>query len=352
LNILLVKLSSLGDVLHNLPVVWDVRARHPGATVHWALEEGYVQLVEPLLASRGVRGIDRIIPVGLRRWRRMATEGGLAAALGECNALRRALRETRYDLVIETQGLLKSAVVARMAARASGGVIAGLGNRVDHASYEPVARWLYHRPVEVPRQCHVVDRYRRVAAAALGRPPPDRVESPPRFYPQAFVEGLRARRWRAEPYALLFHATARAAKRWPDDRWIAVGRQLAAAGLTVVLPWGNDRERATSTAIATALPGAVVPAAFSLQEAFAIAAGARIVVGVDTGLTHLAAILDTPTVEIYCDSPRANTEGYWSPQVRNLGDLGSPPSTEAVIEAVDALLATTARSGPVPPTPA
>jgi len=332
-NILIVKLSSLGDVLHNLPVVWDVRARHPEARVHWVVEEGYVHLLEPLRSREGFQGVDEIIPIALRRWKKRLFQG---ATWAELHACRRRLSQTPYDLVIETQGLIKSALVARLAGRAPGAVVAGLANRTDYSGYEPLARTFYNRCVAVPRQCHAVDRSRWVAAAAMGRPVPERQESPPRFYPEGWLPVIPAGDGR--PYVLCFHATARDAKRWADENWVALGQDLAGHGLKLVFPWGNAAERAVSEALAARIPGAEVPPAFSLTEAFGIVAGARMAIGVDTGLTHLSAVLGKPTVELYCDSPRWKTEGYWSPTIANLGDLGAPPAVAEVLAATHTLL--------------
>ena len=100
----------------------------------------------------------------------------------------------------------------------------------------------------------------------------------------------------------------------------------------MIFPWGSREERAVSTLLASQVPGALVSPAFSIEEAFSVIAGAALTVGVDTGLTHLAAVLDRPTVEIYCDSPRWKTEGYWSIRICNVGDMQNPPSVQEVIE--------------------
>jgi heptosyltransferase-1 len=337
MKLLIVKLSSLGDVLHNLPVVWDVRARFPEARVDWVVEEGYVDLLEPLRTREGFRGVDQIIPIALRRWKKALFKGETWMELGRC---RNRLRQTPYDLVIETQGLIKSALVARMAGRAPGAVIAGLANRTDYSGYEPLARQCYNQCVTVPRQCHAVDRSRRVAAAAMGLPVPEREVSAPRFYPEGWLPAPPAEYAGLGPYLLCFHATARNAKRWAEENWVVLGQDLAQRGLKLLFPWGNAAERAVSERLAARIPGAGVPAAFTLKEAFGIVAGARMTIGVDTGLTHLSAVLGKPTVELYCDSPRWKTEGYWSPAIRNLGDLGAPPEVAEVLAAAHSLLET------------
>ena len=330
-KILLVKLSSLGDVLHNLPIVWDLRARLPDAQIDWIVEEGYVHLLEPLLSRDGFRGIDRIIPFGLRQWKKNLFS---LATWKEFFTFRKILQSTTYDVLIETQGLLKSAIVCSLAKKSPGSVVAGLANATEFSGYEPLARSFYNQSVQVPVQCHAVDRSRWVMCSALDWLLIERGDAP-QFYPSEFIAsipksslaGLRS------PYILCFHSTAREAKRWSNANWIALGKDLSARGYQVVFPWGNAAEKAVSQLLASQIPGALVPPAFSIEEAFSVIAGAALTVGVDTGLTHLAAVLNKPTVEIYCDSPLWKTEGYWSDRICNVGDIENPPSIQEVLDA-------------------
>ncbi len=330
-KILLVKLSSLGDVLHNLPLVWDLRARLPDAQIDWVVEEAYVHLLEPLLSKNGFKGIDRIIPFGLRRWKKNLFK---LSTWKEFFAFRVQLCEVRYNVLIETQGLLKSALVCALANKSENVVVAGLANATQYSGYEPIARSFYNQCVQVPTQCHAVDRSRWVMCSALDLPLLERSEAP-QFYPTSFTQALAEKPFAMfrSPYILCFHSTAREAKRWANSHWIALGKELSNKGYQVVFPWGNLAEKAISLELANQVPGAIVPPAFSIEEAFSVIAGASLTVGVDTGLTHLAAVLGKPTVEIYCDSPLWKTDGYWSNRIRNLGDMQSPPSAEAVIQA-------------------
>ena len=339
-KILLVKLSSLGDVLHNLPIVWDLRDRLPDAQIDWVVEEGYVHLLTPLLSRDGFRGIDRIIPFGLRRWKKNLFN---ASTWKEFFAFKSELREVTYDILIETQGLLKSAVVCALASKSPSAVVAGLANATEFSGYEPAARTFYNQSVQVPTQCHAVDRSRWVMCSALDWPLVDRADAP-QFYPQTYVDFLGANsngfaQKLNTPYVLCFHSTAREAKRWSNVNWILLGKELAGRGYQVVLPWGSQSEKRVSEEIASQIPGAIVPNAFSIEEAFSVISGAALTVGVDTGLTHLAAVLGKPTVEIYCDSPKWKTEGYWSKNIRNTGDIQAPPSAAEVIAASLSLLA-------------
>ena len=338
-KILLVKLSSLGDVLHNLPIVWDLRARLPEAQIDWVVEEGYVHLLTPLLSKDGFKGIDRIVPFGLRRWKKNLLK---LSTWKQFFHFKKELQEVSYDIIIETQGLLKSAIVCSLAKKSSGVVIAGLANATEFSGYEPIARSFYNQSVQVPRQCHAVDRSRWVMCSALDWLLLERSNAP-QFYPDKYIQSLKlpvkpisARL--VAPYALCFHSTAREAKRWPNSHWVALGKELAGRGYQVVLPWGSSAEQAISKEIASQIPNALVPPAFSIEDAFSVIAGAVLTVGVDTGLTHLAAVLNKPTVEIYCDSPLWKTERYWSSNIRNVGDISNPPTVAEVLHAVNELL--------------
>ena len=323
-------------MLHNLPVVWDLRAQYPEAQIDWVVEEGYVHLLQPLLTRPGFKGIDRIIPIAMRRWKKSLFNKKTRM---ELRAFLMNLRSIRYDMMIETQGLLKAALVTRLAKRSHGSVIAGLANATEDSGYEPVSRWFYTQCVTVPKQCHAVDRSRLVAAAAMNVIQPDMHTVPPQFYPQAFVEQLAQKTSEisaefTQPYVLFFHATARAAKQWDESHWVEVGKFIAAQGKRVILPWGNAKEKQVSQRLCSKIPGSVVPDAFSLEQAFSIVAGAEMTIGVDTGLTHLSAIMYKPTLEIYCDSPRWKTEGFWSARIKNLGDTASPPDVMQVLGAI------------------
>jgi heptosyltransferase-1 len=339
----LVKLSSLGDVLHNLPIVWDLRKRLPEAQIDWIVEEGYVHLLEPLKTTETFKGIDRIIPVAFRRWRKNLLS---IKTWREFFAMRKVLQATTYDIVLETQGLLKSALVCALAKKSNSAVVAGLGNATEHSGYEPMARMFYTQSVHVPVKCHAIDRSRWVMCSAFDWPLLNRNDEPPRFYPSAFVEQLAPLEFEglrkqpdgtAVPYVVCFHSTARAAKRWPTEYWVELGKALSSQGYQVLFPWGSPEEMKISALMASQVPGAIVPRAFSIEEAYCLIAHAALTIGVDTGLTHLSAVLGKPTVEIYCDSPRWKTEGYWSRAIANVGDMQTPPSVNEVIERLDSI---------------
>ena len=337
-KILLVKLSSLGDVLHNLPVVWDLRSRLPDAQIDWVVEEAYVHLLEPLLTRDGFKGIDRIIPFGLRRWKKSLLS---AYSWRQFLSFKRDLQAVTYDVVIETQGLLKSALVCALAKKSPHAVVAGLANATQYSGYEPAARAFYTQAVQVPFHCHAVDRSRYVMCSALDWPLVGR-DQQVQFYPATYVDKISHKDILNldTPYVLFFHSTARAAKRWSNQDWVVLGKELSNRGYQIVLPWGSPSEKAISDQLASQIPGALVPDAFSIEAAFSVIANAALVVGVATGLTHLAAVLNKPTVEIYCDSPRWKTEGYWSSNIQNLGDIQAPPQAQDILRVCLDLLKT------------
>jgi heptosyltransferase I len=343
-KILLVKLSSLGDVLHNLPIVWDLRRRLPNAQIDWIVEEAYVHLLGPLKTIEPFRGIDRIIPVAFRRWRKNLFS---ITTWREFFTMRQLLMSVTYDIVIETQGLIKSALVCALAKKSDHAIVSGLGNATEHSGYEPIARMFYTQSVHVPVQCHAIDRSRRVMCSAFDWPLIDCHGEPPLFYPPTFVdqlaplpiEGLTNQsNGKTVPYIVCFHSTARTAKRWPNQRWIELGNALSSKGYQVIFPWGSQEEMKISTLIATEVPGAIVPRTFSIKEACRLVAHAALTIGVDTGLTHLAAVLGKPTIEIYCDSPKWKTEGYWGSNIVNLGDIKNIPRVNTVLDIAVMLL--------------
>ena len=318
-NILLIKTSSLGDVVHNLPVVSDIRERFPGARVDWVVEEAYRDIV----GMHG--GVHRVIPVALRRWRGNVLN---PAHWREFGQFRRALSGMRYDFVIDSQGLIKSALLARAAS----------GTRHGYASAsarEPLAAKFYDVAHVVARDLHAVLRNRRLAGLALG------------YKVQAALDyGIAAPAGPEErgSYCVLLHSTSRADKLWPEPAWVPLGGELARQGYALVLPWGDDEERARSERIASALPAAVVPPAQDIPGIASLLAGAQAVIGVDTGLTHLAAALGRPVVALFCGT-RPGLTGVYAGQgapVRNLGDRELVPEMAEVLTALRELIGVSA----------
>ncbi|MBS0246919.1 MAG: lipopolysaccharide heptosyltransferase I [Proteobacteria bacterium] len=308
-EILFIKTSSLGDVIHHLPAVTDARRALPGAQISWVVEEAFAPL------ARLHPGVDDIIPVASRRWRKTLWS---ARTWHEIRRTCAALRVHRYDCVIDTQGLLRSGVIARVAR--------GERHGYDRASIrEPLATLFYDVRHVVSRELHAVERNRRLTALALG-------------YEASGAPDYNLSQMRlaapAKPYVVLLHATAQAKKEWPVAHWIALGQSLAQADLSVVLPWGTEVERQRSETIAAAVPNSSVPARAPLDQVARLIAGARCVVGVDTGLLHLAAALTVPLVAIFAGSQPKLTGPVGSGPMTVLGADGAPPSLDEVKAAV------------------
>jgi heptosyltransferase-1 len=226
---------------------------------------------------------------------------------------RRGLRAERYDAVIDTQSLVKSALIGK----------AALGTRhgMDRASArESLAASFYDVRHPVPRALHAVERNRLLTRMALGV----KSENPVDY-------GLRIPGAERSGYVVLLTITSRADKLWPEERWVELGRGLRSP---TVLPWGSEAERERAQRIADAIGGSVLPKALDLESLAKLFAGARSVVGLDTGLTHLAAALGAPTVGIFCGSDPALTGIYGAPRARNVGASGRPPEVEEVLSSL------------------
>jgi heptosyltransferase-1 len=219
--------------------------------------------------------------------------------------------------VIDTQGLLRSALMARIAR--------GRRHGYDAASIrEPLASIFYDVRYRVARELHAVDRNRTLTGLALGYAPQGKADF-----------GLdRARFGVPESrYAVLLHSTARAEKLWPETHWVALGKMLA-PGIEFRLPWGSEIEHARSLRIANALTGARATDRMPLDGVVRLIAGAQFVVGVDTGLLHLAAALGVPLVAIFTGSQPSLTGPVGNGPIAVLGADGVVPSVESVVGAV------------------
>jgi len=308
-RVLLIKSSSLGDVIHCLPAVSDMSRRVPSLSLDWVIEDSLADI------ARLHPAVTRVLPVKLRHWRRHPLA---AETRREFGAFRVAVGEGRYDRIIDAQGLIRSAMLARLAK----GVHCGY----DRESVrEPPASLFYDRKYPASVTLHAVQRMRRLAAQAMGYEMPVEldygVETPagrPDWLPD-------------RPYFVGLHATARADKTWAEAHWIDLARRAVAEGLSLVLPWGSEDERQRSERIATVSEAAIVPPCrLGFPVLAAVLGGAAAVVGVDTGLTHLASAVGAPVVAIYAAS-WSEFNGVIGPGfVANLGGPGAPPDVDEV----------------------
>ncbi len=315
--ILVIRPSSLGDIVYALALVADVHAARPELAIDWVAEENFAPLVGMHL------GIRRVIPVALRRWRRSLLAG---ATWREFDAFRRQLRQDEYAAVLDLQEQIKGAVLARMAR----GVRHGPDRRSIREPLATLAHDVHHR---IDPQQHFVDRCRQLAAAALGYAK----AGPARF--GFAVPPLTDATVPQGPYVVFVHATSRDEKLWPEAHWRILIEAYATRGYAVLLPWGTDIERSCAERLAAAIPGALVSGRQSLKTLAAVLVRAALVVGVDTGLVHLAAALGVPTVSLFvATDPRLAGIERASPLARDLGGVGRVPTPSDVMTAAGALL--------------
>ncbi len=312
-DILFIKTSSLGDVIHHMPAVTDARRARPDLHLSWVVEEAFAPL------ARLHPGIDEVIPIASRRWRKTLQS---LATWSEMRRHYAALRAKRYDRIVDTQGLLRTGLIARIAR--------GERHGYDRASIrEPLASLFYDVRHKVSRDLHAVERNRRLTALSLGY----EMQGAPDY-------GLSRTSFTApgEPYVVFLHATAQARKEWPVANWIALGQSLNERELQIVLPWGTEIERRRSEDIANALPNARVPERAPLDQVARLIANARGVIGVDTGLLHLAAALSVPLVAIFAGSQPKLTGPVGSGSMTVLGTDGAAPRVEEVKAVAENLL--------------
>ncbi|MGB0712215.1 MAG: lipopolysaccharide heptosyltransferase I [Gammaproteobacteria bacterium] len=287
-RVLVVKTSSLGDVVHTLPALTDAAGRFDGIRFDWVVEEAFAEV------PAWHPAVERVIPVALRRWRK---DWSAARQSGEWERFRERFRGRRYDRVIDAQGLLKSAWLTRKAR----GTKVGLSWR---SAREPLASLAYDRRIVVPRGLHAVERVRRLFAGALGYALPESV-------PEFGLESMHLPSPVEGDYVVFLHGTTWATKHYPEGDWAALVRMAGDAGLKVALPWGNDGERQRAERLALAHDAARVLPRMDLRTVSGLLAGARGVISVDTGLSHLAAALAVRQVCIYgaTDPARTGTVG-------------------------------------------
>jgi heptosyltransferase I len=313
-RILIVKTSSMGDVVHALPLAVDIADALPGAQIDWLCEEAFAAI--PAM-SRPVGVVHR---VALRRWRKRPFD---PAVWREVRIAKSALRDAPYDLVLDVQGLAKSAWLARW----TGAPVTGFDSSTAR---EGIAAHFYQRRFEVPRGLHAIERCRRLGAAALGYT----IGGAPRF---GIALGVEPQPSSNEPTAVLLVNASRATKLWHDERWIAVEHWLADRGITSVLFCGSAEERSRTESLAARMQRAEVSPPATLGAIASVLGTASVVIGLDTGLTHLAAALGRPTVGIFCDYDPALVGLTGDADAGNaVISVGSATAAPAASEVIDA----------------
>lgn len=305
----------MGDVIHQMPALTDARANLPDAHIAWVVEEAFAPL------ARLHPGVNEIIPVATRRWRKELLS---PATWREIADFKTRLRTRRYDKVIDTQGLIRTGLMAHYA----------LGEKHGYDAQsirEPLASRFYDVTHSVSRDLHAVTRNRMLTAASLNCQPSDGID---------YGLPLAPRTSDAKPYALLFHGTSRVTKEWRESDWIGTGQALVRMGLDVILTWGNERERLRCGRLAGGIKGARVLDRQPLDAMAKLIAGAQLAIGVDTGLLHLAAAYRVPLIGIYLSTEPGLTGPMGAGAINILGGRGQYPAYAQVVQAAETMLHT------------
>ncbi len=281
MRVLLVKLSSLGDVVHSLPAAMDIRASLPGVQIDWVVEPAFASLLKLCPA------VQRVIPCNLRHWRKTFWQADTRRAW---QAFKQDLQATDYDAVIDLQGLTKSAWVAKMAHLSPQGKRYAMANRTEGSGYEAPTRWVADVSIPCEWHSHAVDRGRHVCAQALGYALPKRLQAGLQASPHPEV---------LPKTVALVHGSSRANKAWPLKHWQQLGQALQQQGFQLALPHANDAELQTAQAVVQACPGAVMWPRSALDELTQRLAACVGVIGVDSGVSHIAVALGLPHVQLY-----------------------------------------------------
>ena len=316
MRVLVVKMSSLGDVIHTLPALTDAAGKLPGIRFDWVVEEDFAEI------PAWHPAVETVIPVALRRWRKRPLRSFRGA---EWRRARNSLRRPVYDAVIDAQGLMKSAAIARQVRAPRYGM--------DRKSVrERLACAVYQHKIPVPRDMHAVQRTRLLFSRALG------YQLPGEQGDYGIRNQLTCTRPPLPRGLLFFHGSARAEKLWPESHWRELLQQVARAGYRVWLPWGNDLELERARRIAAGCTAAQVLPRLDLRGLADMLLRVRAAVAVDTGLGHLAAALDVPTVSLYGPTSTRLVGAYGPHQVHLQSPLGAGQSRDphAMMAAISA----------------
>ncbi|WP_039057941.1 lipopolysaccharide heptosyltransferase RfaC [Enterobacter sp. Bisph1] len=306
MRVLIVKTSSMGDVLHTLPALTDAVQAIPDIHFDWVVEEGFAQIPSWHAA------VDRVIPVAIRRWRKAWFSAPIAA---ERKAFREAVQAIKYDAIIDAQGLVKSAALVTRLAR-------GVKHGMDwNSAREPLASLFYTRRHHIAKQQHAVERTRELFAKSLGYAKPQTQGD--YAIARHFADGAAAH----SPYAVFLHATTRDDKHWPEARWRELIQLMQPTGIHIKLPWGAEHERQRAERLAAGFTHVEVLPKLSLAQVAKELAGAQCVVSVDTGLSHLTAALDRPNITLFGPTDPGLIGGYGKNQhqvvspTKRMGDI-------------------------------
>jgi heptosyltransferase I len=326
-RILLVKTSSLGDVIHCLPVVNDILQHAQDAQIDWIVEDSFADI------PRMHAGVNNVYTVAMRRWKKSLFS---LKTWREISAFKKLIKQNQYDAVIDCQGLLKSALITKQALT----TIKGLKHGYDKNSIrEPIASLFYEKKYTISYNQHAVTRNRALCAMSLGYAiptnAPDYGINIQNSMPADLIDiGLQG------SYIIALHGTSRDSKLWLVTNWVNLGKELAKQNLNLALPWASDAEHMRAKEIASQLSNATVLPKLGIVQISTVIGNAKAAVGVDTGLSHLAAALNIPTIAIYTDTNPLLTgvmAGAFKAAI-NLGGIAKTPTVDDVLNALKPLI--------------
>ncbi|ADI30396.1 lipopolysaccharide heptosyltransferase I [Methylotenera versatilis] len=316
MHILIIKTTSLGDVVHNLPVIADIRKQYPSAHIDWVVEENFAEI--PAMHP----DINKVIKVAIRRWRKSLLSKN---TWREFTNFKKQLQTQQYDVVIDSQGLLKSSLIT---------YLSNSDNKCgydSHSARESMSSWFYDHRYTISFQQHAVIKNRTLAALSLGYEPPN---TPPDYGIQASAKTIENLN---QPYVIALHGTSRDSKLWLTEHWIHLGKQLEKQGISLVLPWASNAEHQRAQLIANTLQHAVVLPKLNIAALAEIISQSQAAIGVDTGLSHLSAALNKHVVAIYTDTNPVLTGVMAGTQACvNLGGINVQPSPQDVMSQLKA----------------
>ena len=316
-RILIIKTSSLGDVIHNCPVIADIHTHFPNAQIDWVVEESFADI------PRMHAGVSQVFSMAMRRWKKHIFSQNTWAEISDFKKL---IKQNQYDAIIDCQGLLKSALITHQAN--------GIKYGYDKQSIrEPIASWFYDKTYTISYQQHAVARNRALVAMSLGY-------AVPTSAPDYGVTAPKCELPLPNQFVIAPHGTSRDSKLWPVANWVNLGRELAKKNLDLVLPWATEAELVRANTIAKQLANVTVLPKLSIAQIASVIAKAQAAVGVDTGLSHLAAALNIPTIAIYTDTNPALTGvlgGAFKPAI-NLGGIAQTPTVENILSALKSII--------------
>jgi len=315
-------MSSLGDIIHTLPALTDAAAAIPGIAFDWVVEEAFAEI------PAWHPAVDRVIPIALRRWRKRPVKNFRGK---QWKAFRARIAQRQYALVSDAQGLLKSALVSRL-------VNAPRYGMDKRSSRERLASIFYHHPIAVPRSSHAVERTRMLFAKSLN------YERPSNKGDYGVRSNLKSGADKLPSSLLFFHGTARDEKLWPENRWVELAMLLHRENYKIWLPWGSEAERQRAEQISKQVSNAEVLPKLNLLGLASMLMEVDGAVAVDTGLAHLSAALDVPTVSLYGPTDIKLIGAYGQNQIHiasgpDAGDSNDPSAMMASIEAQEVYIA-------------